>query len=689
MTQVTQHASAPSTPSLQPLLHDLASLVAAPALVLSGPDGQLRSGGVSGWYVGDVRLLDRLEVGVEGSDLELVRASVTGTARHEFAYVARSLGDRIADPTVSLDRVRELTDRGLVERIVVTSVAQDPVAFKLWVDAASDLTTMDVVKRGDVAPLVTPEPLARGLRWSEGESSAELVAVPAPEASGREVPGRLVWSAMLGRGDTFVVELRATTESASLFAGGRPAPWAAEAGVDSADLRVRRTAGQSLADLAGLLLRDHDDTFLAAGSPWFLTLFGRDSLWAARMLVPFDAGLALSTLRVLARRQGACDDQTTEEQPGKILHEVRPAALDLGEQVLPPVYFGSVDATPLFVCTLADAYAWGADRDEVAALLPAARRCLEWVLEQSAGSGWLRYVDQTGQGLSNQGWKDSHDSVQFADGRLAAAPIALCEVQAYAYDAAVRGAALLADFGEPEVPGLVAWAAGVKQRFEEFWVDAEEGGHLAIALDREGSRVDSVTSNMGHVLGTGLLDPARAARVAELLGGPLLDSGFGLRTLSADAPRFSRSSYHGGSVWPHDTAIVIRGLAAEGHLAAAGALSAGLIRAAEGFGHRLPELYGGDSATDVDAPTAYPAACRPQAWSAAAPLAALVAVTGIRVDAARGILSHPARTVTSLGAFRLRGLRVGREFFEVSVDEFGEVHVELAPGSALVVTSHD
>ena len=177
--------------------------------------------------------------------------------------------------------------------------------------------------------------------------------------------------------------------------------------------------------LAGLLLDDAGDRFLAAGSPWFLTLFGRDSLWAARMLAPLDPGLVLSTLRVLARRQGSVDDPSTEEQPGKILHEVREQVLDLGEQRLPPLYYGTVDATPLFVCALADAAAWGADRDEVRALLPAARACLEWVLEQSAATGWLAYVDHTGEGLSNQGWKDSHDGIQFADGRLAQAPISL------------------------------------------------------------------------------------------------------------------------------------------------------------------------------------------------------------------------------------------------------------------------
>ncbi len=262
---------------------------------------------------------------------------------------------------------------------------------------------------------------------------------------------------------------------------------------------------QSVADLGGLLMRDGDDAFLAAGSPWFLTLFGRDSLWGARLTMPFGTGLALSTLRTLARRQGERDDPETEEQPGKILHEVRNTTLELGGMTLPPVYYGTVDATSLFVCTLADAWEWGADRDEVRALLPAARRCLEWVVAQSASSGWLRYVDESGRGLANQGWKDSVDSVQYADGRLAEPPIALCEVQGYAHEAAVaRGCAagrvrraagrgLAGVGGRPAASGSVA-TSGCRRR---------RAATSRSRSTRAGRQVDSVTSNMGHLLGTG------------------------------------------------------------------------------------------------------------------------------------------------------------------------------------------
>jgi len=672
----------PPTAGLQPLLHDLASSVAAPGVLLTDADGQVRPGGVSGWYVGDVRLVGRWELSVDGSELDLVRASTRGAVRHEFSSVARSLGERSHDPTVRLDRTRTLSPDGLVEEVVVESVAQDPVDVVVHLDLGTDLGPMARVKQGLAGDAVVPRSVTDGLAWSADHADAQVTADPPPEVDA--AAGRLSWRLRLARGERRTLTVRGRTDTRALFGPGRPAPW--EASVEAADLRVTRTAAQSLADLAGLLLRDEDDRFLAAGSPWFFTLFGRDSLWAARLLLPFGTDLALSTLRVLARRQGQIEDLSTEEQPGKILHEVRPGTLDLGAQVLPPLYYGSVDATPLFVCTLADAHAWGADPDEVRALLPAARACLVWLLAQAQEDGWLRYVDHTGTGLSNQGWKDSADSVQFADGRLAEPPIALCEVQAYAHEAAVRGAALLAAYGEEPVAGLLEWAAGLRERFAmEFWVDTPDGGHPAIALDRDGRPADSLTSNIGHLLGTGLLDAGARERVSGLLADPRLDSGFGLRTLAADSPRFSRLGYHCGTVWPHDTAVAVRGLAAEGERDVAARLAHGLVVAAEGVDYRLPELYGGDASSDVDQPSAYPAACRPQAWSAAAPLAALVAVAGVVVDASTQTVGHPASTSPLLGAFTLRGLRVGDHPFDVTVSGDGAVDVRLPAGSPLRV----
>ncbi|WP_165355023.1 glycogen debranching N-terminal domain-containing protein [Nocardioides oleivorans] len=692
MTEVTHDAEPTTTPlaapALQPLLHDLASCVAAPGVLLTSLDGQLRAGGVSGWYVADTRLLDRWELSVAGSDLDVVRADHRGAARHSFSYVARSIGDlSTADPTVRIDRTRRLDADGLREELTVESAGAEPVDVVLRIDLASDLAAMPEIKQGRAGPRVQASPVPGGLEWASDEGVVRVVADgTTPEVSHED--GRLTWHLSVGRGSPATVALAATTSVSSLFGGGRPAGWAAD--VDAGDVRLTRLVRQGLADLDGLLLRDGDDRFLAAGSPWFLTLFGRDSLWAARMLAPLDPDLALSTLRTLARRQGSTDDPATEEQPGKILHEVRKQVLDLGQQRLPPLYYGTVDATPLFVCALADAHAWGADREQVRALLPAARRCLEWVVAQSVSSGWLTYIDHTGEGLANQGWKDSHDGIQFADGRLAEPPISLSEVQAYAYDAAVRGGALLAELDADPVPGLAGWAADLRARFaRDFWVDDAEGGHVAIALDRRGERVDSVASNLGHLLDTGLLDAGAAERVAALLGDERLDSGFGLRTLSAASPRFSRLSYHGGSVWPHDTAIAVRGLASVGRYDEAAGLAAGLVRAAEAFDDRLPELYGGDSGSDADSPSAYPAACRPQAWSAAGPIACLVALGGIRPDPGALVLRHPVRTTGRLGAWTLRGLRLGGHAFDVAVGVDGRVSVTLPPGSPLRVEVDD
>jgi glycogen debranching enzyme len=241
----------------------------------------------------------------------------------------------------------------------------------------------------------------------------------------------------------------------------------------------------------------------------------------------------------------------------------------------------------------------------------------------SDGDGLLEYIDTTGRGLANQGWKDSGDSVQWRDGTLAEGPIALCEVQGYAHRAALDGAELLEAFGVPdEAAPWRAWAAALRERFRAaFWVDDPAGAYPAIALDARKRRVDTVTSNIGHLLGTGLLDAAESALVARRLVSPELASGYGLRTLATDSAGYWPLSYHGGSVWTHDTAIAITGLAADGFEAEAAELSEGLLRAAVAFEYRMPELYAGDPASSTPAPIPYPAACRPQAWSAAAAVA--------------------------------------------------------------------
>ncbi|MGH3324776.1 MAG: amylo-alpha-1,6-glucosidase, partial [Streptomyces sp.] len=485
--------------------------------------------------------------------------------------------------------------------------------------------------------------------------------------------------------------LRCTVEDQ---AGQAFAAASAEARARLADTATLRSADRGLdhwfarsrSDLAALLLadpQDENDTFLAAGAPWFLTLFGRDSILAARMLLPLGTDLAAGTLRTLARRQGGTVDPGTEEQPGKILHEVRRDGLDFGgELTLPPCYFGTVDATPLWVTLLHDAWRWGMRPEEVERLLPHAESALTWMdrYGDADGDGFLEYVDSTGRGLSNQGWKDSGDAVRSRAGRLAEPPTALCEVQAYAHEAALGAAALLRAFGRPDADRWEEWAERLRLRFRErFWVEDAEGPYPAIALGHDKRPLDALTSNIGHLLGTGLLDEEESRLVAARLTGAHLDSGFGLRTLADDSTGFNPLGYHIGSVWPHDTAMAVQGLVRAGLHEAAEPLIAGLIRASVAFDGRLPELFAGHGAGRDSRPAPYPASCRPQAWAAASSVVVLQAVLGLTADAPRDRISMSPELAAGYRPLRATGLRLADRGFEVAVDGDGGTHVAGLP----------
>ena len=329
------------------------------------------------------------------------------------------------------------------------------------------------------------------------------------------------------------------------------------------------------------------------------------------------------------------------------------------------MYYGSVDATPLFVVTLAEAWRWGMPAAEVRALLPAVRAALAWL------GTFEEFVSYRGSAerLPNQGWKDSADGVQHEDGTLATPPIALAEVQAYAYEAATRGADLLEAFGEDGETHR-QWALALAERFRDrFWLEA---GYPAIALDGAGKPVDGLASNIGHLPGTGLLTSEEETRVAGRL--MELHSGWGLRTLTDRAAGYDPLSYHRGSVWPHDTAIAMLGLRRSGHPEPAARLARGLVAAAPAFGHRLPELFSGRGAGE--APQPYPAACRPQAWSAAVSPALVTVLLGLDPDvpAGRITLAPPAGVAATV-----EGVRIGPATLSFDLDGHGGVSVEGLP----------
>jgi len=600
---------------LQPLLNDAVIALQAPTQVWSDETGDMGSAPIHGVYHGDVRHVRALTVAVEGTAIEAIASSSPSPQRAVFTGVLRGVDDDQPDPKVRIDRTRTVRSGR------ISSHREVPLPIAVTVRLTPDFEPLQRVKAG------LADAVAWGWDGDRASSGAASFALSAPEATITVEETVLVirWSTVLPPRSAAGFRIDLALEDPTLVVASPGAP-AYPAVPESRDPRLRRWLHRAAGDLSALRLAlpaHPDDAFYAAGAPWFFTLFGRDSIWAARLALRQDPAIAASTLRVLARLQGTRKDPATAEAPGKIPHELRSGALSLPSEGvhLPPLYYGTVDATPLWVCLLADARDAGMPEDEVRALLPNLRAALSWMIDHgdASGSGFIDYVDETGHGLANQGWKDSGDSIQWRDGRLAEGPIALSEVQAYAYEAAVRGADLLDVLGEDGGDALRAWAADLRARFRAaYWVSTSEGRYPAIALDAHGAAVDTLTSNIGHLIGTGILDPDEERACAALLLGDSMSSGFGIRTMSSGAAGFWPLSYHGGSVWAHDTAIAVHGLLRAGLRAEAVDIAQQLVDAAEGFDYRMPELHAGDARALGVAPVPYPASCRPQAWSAAA-----------------------------------------------------------------------
>jgi glycogen debranching enzyme len=394
--------------------------------------------------------------------------------------------------------------------------------------------------------------------------------------------------------------------------------------VTSPNSGLARTLSRSLEDLGALRMidpRNPDRIGVAAGAPWFMATFGRDSLLTSWMVLPLDLRLSLGVLQTLAEMQGSRTVALTEEEPGRILHELRrgPASsLPLGPG---GAYYGSIDATPLFVMLLGELRRWGQAPDDVDALLPHADRALDWIVNYGDrdGDGFVEYRRATDRGLPNQGWKDSADSLTFADGTFAEAPIALAEVQGYSYAAFLARAHFAVEMGDKELAdSWIERAMRLKAAFNEaFWLP--DKGYYAIALDKHKRPVDSLASNMGHCLWTGIIDEAHAESVVAHLMSDEMFSGWGIRTLATSMAAYNPMSYHNGSVWPHDNAIIAAGLSRYGFVAEAERVAVGVLDAAELLDGRLPELFCGMSRADFPRPIPYPTACAPQAWAAATP----------------------------------------------------------------------
>jgi glycogen debranching enzyme len=430
---------------------------------------------------------------------------------------------------------------------------------------------------------------------------------------------------------------------------------------------------QSINDLRTLWNDDEHGGYLAAGTPWFDTLFGRDSIIASLQTLAVNPAIARQTLRVLAAQQGSEVNPWRDEEPGKILHEVRRGESARVGEVPFGRYYGSIDSTPLFLLLAAEYWQWTADARLIRELLPAIQAGLSWCAEfgDSDGDGYLEYAQRSSRGLLNQGWKDSGDAIVAADGSLAPQPIALVEVQGYLY-AAKRGlATVMAALRQSRMSSqLSREAEGLRRRINhDFWV---ESGFYALALDGQKRQVASRSSNPGHLLYCGVPLPTRAHRVVDSLLANDMFSGWGIRTLSTESPRFNPFGYHLGTVWPHDNSIAAMGFKKYGREAELQELATALFDAARGFDYsRLPELFCGTPRTAQHAPVPYPVACKPQAWAAGAIPLLLQAILGLCPHANDNeLLVIRPQLPFWLEEVQVRNLRVG----SASVDLLYEQH---------------
>ncbi|GAA4573588.1 glycogen debranching N-terminal domain-containing protein [Micromonospora coerulea] len=413
--------------------------------------------------------------------------------------------------------------------------------------------------------------------------------------------------------------------------------WIAKAPrVNSEHGRVSHTYRRSLIDLAALRFSPISlggQALPAAGLPWFMTMFGRDSILTSLQVLPFAPDLSKTTLRILGALQGTRFDDFRDEDPGRILHEMRYGETAAFEEQPHSPYYGSVDATPLFVVLLDEYEKWTGDVALVKELERECRAALKWVDDYAdlAGNGYIWYERRNSDtGLENQCWKDSWDSISYRDGTLPPFPRATCEVQGYAYDAKMRAARLAREFwGDPAYADkLEREAAELRRRFNRDWWVAD-GEYYALGLDPTGRQMDVLSSNIGHLLWSGIVDDERAAKIAEHLVGPRLFSGWGVRTLAEGEVRYNPIGYHNGTIWPFDNSFIAWGLRRYGFAEEAATIANGILDAATYFDGRLPEAFGGYPRELTKFPVEYPTACSPQAWSTGTPLLLIRTMLGL------------------------------------------------------------
>jgi glycogen debranching enzyme/putative sterol carrier protein len=604
----------------------------------------------TGLFSYDTRFLSTWTLTIDGNRLNTLSTDDLEYFETRF-FLVPGTGTVYVDAKQSVIRQRTLCG-GLHEQLTVINHDEDPVDLAVRVEVGSDFADLfeikdDLAKKGRYYTRVDDGRLLLGYERQTFRRET-LISTTAPA---RVDEHGFSFDIHVQPQGEWTTELHVTVAMPGVHGpslprhkagrirsmGGDLEKWVAQAPRLECDWEsLRATYRRSLVDLAALRFSPataEGQDMPAAGLPWFMTMFGRDSIFTSLQALPFAPELAMATLRVLANTQGRCSDDFRDEDPGRILHEMRFGEMTAFEERPHSPYYGSADATPLYVVLLDEYERWTGDTELVRQFELEARAALKWIDEYAdlMGNGYIAYQARVPEtGLENQCWKDSWDSISYHDGRLPGFPRATCELQGYAYDAKKRGARLAREiWNDPEYADrLDRDADECKRRFNrDYWM--EDRQYYALALDADGSQVDALASNNGHLLWSGIVDEEKAPAVVRHLLGPRLFSGWGVRTLAEGEARFNPIGYHVGTVWPFDNSFIAWGLRRYGFKEEAARLAAGILDAADFFEGRLPEAFAGYDRALTKYPVQYPTACSPQAWSTGAPLLFLRTMLGL------------------------------------------------------------